>query len=214
MGILQLCSPTAQERHVDKYNTTPHPVIPQSRGERNGKYNFTLKSSTSQGSVDVFRWENTSKRRKRRQKSIQPRLNPRAPPKVMEKMMGILLYFAAPRRRRDHVDRNRKHFRQRPSWSKSWTLCDWFIFLCDTTNQNAEKSTKRPNQVLLSIEACTTGPGISQHVEVASPMSIGQIATSQWEKYLTMFPPMTFKCNVVSRVWLESFSNWIMGTKS
>ena len=41
MGILQLCSPTAQERHVDKrrplnkYNTTPHPVIPQSRGERN-----------------------------------------------------------------------------------------------------------------------------------------------------------------------------------
>jgi len=26
----------------------------------------------------------------------------------MEKMMGILLDFAAPRRRRDHVDRNRK----------------------------------------------------------------------------------------------------------
>ena len=57
MGILQLCSPTAQERHVDKrrplnkYNTTPHPVIPQSRGERNGKYDFTLKSSISQGGV-------------------------------------------------------------------------------------------------------------------------------------------------------------------
>jgi hypothetical protein len=26
----------------------------------------------------------------------------------MEKIMRILLYFAAPRRRRDHVDRNRK----------------------------------------------------------------------------------------------------------
>jgi hypothetical protein len=143
-----------------------------------------------------------------------PPLNPRAPPKDMEKMMGILRNLAAPRRRRDHVDRNRKHFRQRPSWSKSWTFCDWSIFSCNTTNQDAEKSTKRSNQILLSIEACITGPRISQHVEVASPMSIGQIATSQWEKYLTMFPPMTFKCNVVSRVWLESFSNWIVGTKS
>ena len=41
--------------------------------------------------------------------------NPRAPPKDMEKMMGILLHFAAPRRRRNHVDRNRKPSRQRPS---------------------------------------------------------------------------------------------------
>ena len=42
-----------------------------------------------------------------------PPLNPRAPPKDMEKMMGILRNFAAPRRRRDHVDRNRNPFRQR-----------------------------------------------------------------------------------------------------
>ena len=114
MGILQLCSPTAQERPVDKrrplnkYNTTPHPVIPQSRGERNGKYDFTLKSFISQGGVGCLPMGKYIEKAKKAAEIIQPRLNPRAPPKVMEKMMGILLYFAAPRRRRDHVDRNRK----------------------------------------------------------------------------------------------------------
>ncbi len=117
----KLCSSTAQERHVDKirllnkHNTTPHTVIPQSRGEWNGNTTSLWSRPSHRGMLDVFWRENTSKRRNRWKKSIQPRLNPRAPPKDMEKMMGILLYFAAPRRRRDHVDRNRKPSRQRPS---------------------------------------------------------------------------------------------------
>ncbi len=132
-----------------------------------------------------------------------PRWTVGAPPTVMEKMMCF--YPEASRTVHTAHDRPRDHNRIRNP-SQIGEFCNWSIFSCNITNRDAEKSTNQTkcNYWSGDIPKCWSRVAHVHRANRDQPM--GEIPHD--------VPPMTSKCNVVSHVWLESFSNWIMGTRS